>query len=598
MRTSTWYLPIVVALVVGAGCASSSGRQENANEAGATAGAEARSGGEELLEPSAKGAMPQDAPEGGVLRRRLASNPSSLDYLNSNTADVIRLQQYVHDQYARRSRRQPDKFVPRLAKSITRSDDGKAYTIHLREGIYWQRPTVDDPGTDDEWLEERREMTAEDCVFSFELLKEPAFEPGHLDALFRDLERAVRVDRYTCKVIWEEKTRQSRASTLSWYPLPKWLYTRERNGERIPEERVPAAANDHWSQDLPIGVGPYRFVDHEEGEQITVRRFDEYWGETPPIEEIRWKVVPKPDEALAMAKRGELDVLRADPPIFDDILDEESSGRRADGELNHQSIDALLYYYIGWNHRRRPFGSAKVRRAMTHALDRQRVVEEVLHGLGDIQTGPFPQEHDASDPEVTPHEYDLEEARRLLEEAGWRHRDDDGIREKELDGETVEFSFELLVFDNTRIRTVASMHRNALRKIGVDVTLNRPGWRTMQSRIESREFDAYTGGWALDWGIGPRQIWHSSQADAADSSNHVGFADDRADQLIERAEETFDRERRIELLREFHRLIHKQQPYTFLYAPKRMYVWSDRVKNVQFGPIRPHAFSLRWYLAE
>lgn len=93
----------------------------------------------------------------------------------------------------------------------------------------------------------------------------------------------------------------------------------------------------------------------------------------------------------------------------------------------------------------------------------------------------------------------------------------------------------------------------------------------------------------------PYQVWHSSQVDVPYEPNFVGFQNDRADALTEDLRGTFDRGRRKKLAREFHKLLHEQQPYTFMYAPKDVYAWRSELKGVEFAPVRPQTSSLRWY---
>jgi len=82
----------------------------------------------------------------------------------------------------------------------------------------------------------------------------------------------------------------------------------------------------------------------------------------------------------------------------------------------------------------------------------------------------------------------------------------------------------------------------------------------------------------------PYQIWHSSQAEGK-GSNFVGFKNKRADELIEKARTEFDKQKRIELYREFSRIVHEEQPYTFLFCAKSLIAVSNRFQNVKVYPL-------------
>jgi peptide/nickel transport system substrate-binding protein len=106
------------------------------------------------------------------------------------------------------------------------------------------------------------------------------------------------------------------------------------------------------------------------------------------------------------------------------------------------------------------------------------------------------------------------------------------------------------------------------------------------SKIEGRNFDAYTMGWSLGWESDPYQIWHSSQAEKG--SNYVGFINSEADSIIETARMEFDPEKRRKLYHRFHEILHKEQPYTFLYTLESLVAVARRFQNVNIYPMGPY----------
>jgi ABC-type transport system substrate-binding protein len=119
----------------------------------------------------------------------------------------------------------------------------------------------------------------------------------------------------------------------------------------------------------------------------------------------------------------------------------------------------------------------------------------------------------------------------------------------------------------------------------------------MQKRMEEKSFDAYTGAWGLTWDNDPHQIWHSSQADIPHGSNFVGFRNKEADAIIDKLGVTFDLDERLRLFHTFHRIVHDEQPYTFLMS--RLDVtctWND-VKDVVYSKSPPILDTLPWSMA-
>ncbi len=554
-----------------------------------------------ILEAPSKPIVPKDADKnsGGTLRRRLASDPKGFNFVVENSADVSELQRYIHNQFARRDFENPEKWVPGIAKKITVNDDYTEYTIHLREGVYWHKPAVDVDTSKEKysWLDERHELTAKDAVFSFNMAMDPQVEAGYIKSYFKDIEKVEEVDKYTFKVHWKKKTHQSLSSTLSWFPMPKWLYTRRKDGTKIDQDSLGLEFNNHWASRKPIGTGPYRFVKFKKGSQVVLESADQYWGRQPAIDKIVFEIVKKAQPAFLQLKADKLDFTSLNPPLYKEQIKQAGSDSPfKKGELEYEKVDQFVYYYVGWNSEKALFSDKRVRRAMTHALNRRELLENVLHGLGELQTGPFYYDHPANNPNIEPYEFDLDKARELLDEAGWTDDDNDGVREKKIDGKVKKFEFNILAYNKPTARAYLSVYKENLRKIGIQMTPRPVDWPTMQKKMNEKDFDAYTGGWALDWGIDPYQIWHSSQADIPKGSNRVGFRNERADEIIEKLRKTFDKDKRLELMHEFHKIIHEQQPYTFFYAPKTVFAWQPRLENVVFQKIRPQTYSLPWHV--
>ncbi len=542
-----------------------------------------------------------DAMPGGTLRRLHLTDPAGFNWLIENSVDVAEIQSYVHEGFARLDFDDPDNYVPSLAYKATVNDDFTEYTIHLREGVYWQIPNVDLSDDRYEWLRERREVTAEDAAFYFEMARHPEVQAAHIANYVEDIEKVEVLDRYTFRVTWGRSIYHSRSTTLGGYPLPKWLYARDRDGNELPEETIPAEFNNHWSNEFPIGTGPYRFISFRAGDRIVLERNDDYWGELPPIDSIEYRIIPDSDAGFAQLMRGQIDFIpRLDYSRFrTEVLQGGSNSPFESGELEYETVDQFAYHYIGWNADKPLFEDRKVRLALTHAFNREGIIENALHGLATLQTGPYYWDHPANNPDIEAWPFDLDRAAELLDEAGWEDMTGDGIRNKEIDGEMHTFSFTLISYNHRpEVQRWVQVYADDLRRIGVDMRNDPVDWALMQRRMEEKNFDAFTGGWGLGWEIDLYQIWHSSQADIPRGSNRVGFRHDEADEIIEELRVTFDQDRRVELLHRFHEIVHHEQPYTFAYAPKEAAAWSPRLQNVVFQRIRPQSYSLPWYISE
>ena len=576
------------------------GSQGNSNGTNTDKYAAALNDPKNILKAAKDLKIPADAKMGGTLRDYLGDTPKGYNWLTENSVDVANIQAMVHSSFARRDFSDPDTWVPDLAYKIEVSPDFLVYTINIREGVYWQTPAgVDLSDPKNAWLKTPHELTAEDCVFFFDMVQNPQVEAGATKSYFEDMDKAEVIDKYTFRVTWKRKIYNSLSTTISGYPLPKWLYTKDETGADLAPETLGLKFNSHWGAKFAIGTGPYQLVESRAGERVVLERNAQYYGDHYPIERIEYAIVKDPEAAYLKLKAGEIDVLPGLPPnrYKADILDaKEGSAPFKNGTLNHKIVDRFAFTYLGWNQRGKLFNDKRVRLAMTYALNRQGIIDNVLYGLAAIQTGPYYYKHPAMDPSVKPYPFDLTKAKTLLDEAGWIDTDSDGIRDKIVAGEKVDFKFTLVFFDSPTNKSWLAIYKEDLRKIGVMLTPQPMDWPTMQKKMDEKSFDAMAGGWGLDWSLDLYQLWHSTQADVPKGSNYVGFQNKRGDEIIEQLRVEFDEDKRIELAREFHRLVHEEQPYTFFYAPQSVAAWQPEVKNFVVNTTRPQLYSLPWWI--
>jgi ABC-type transport system substrate-binding protein len=231
---------------------------------------------------------------------------------------------------------------------------------------------------------------------------------------------------------------------------------------------------------------------------------------------------------------------------------------------SYQSFSSLGfgYSYIGYNNRNPLFADARVRRALGMAVNVDEIIEYLLYGEGKQVTGPFPQNTEWYNPSVKPLPYDPEGARVLLAQAGWKPNSEGWLTK---DGKIFEFN--LITNSGNPIRkNIMTIVQNAWRKIGVKCNTQYFEWAVfLKDFINTGSFDATVLGWSM--GIDPDiyQIFHSSQG-GPQQLNFVGYNNPKADELILRIRQEYDRERQRELTYELHRLIAEDQPYTFLFV--------------------------------
>lgn len=268
-------------------------------------------------------------------------------------------------------------IVPALASSWEISPDGRTYTFTLNEGATFSNG---DP------------FTAEVAAFSINRVKTDwttSLKQG-MDVV----ETATAVDATTLEV------------TLS-RPSNAWLYTMTtRVGAMFSPDGVDDLAN------TPVGTGPYELTDWRRGDRITLTARDDYWGDPPPVSDVELRYFKDATAMNSALQTGDIDVISTvqTPESIDQFADEERY-RIIEGTTNGEVV-------LSFNHAAPPLDDLRVRQALSHALDRQAILDIAWAGygtlIGSMVAPTDPWYEDLSDT----YAYDPDRARQLLDEAG------------------------------------------------------------------------------------------------------------------------------------------------------------------------------------
>jgi len=153
----------------------------------------------------------------------------------------------------------------------------------------------------------------------------------------------------------------------------------------------------------------------------------------------------------------------------------------------------------------------------------------------------------------------------------------------------------MIYSDAPAYNTMAEIIKESCRQIGVDVLVSPTKWALMLQNLRKKEFDACMLGWASDWKVDSFQLWHGSQADVPESSNAIAYQNPEVDKLIEELHVTLDSKKQIELYHKIHRLIHDDQPYTFLFADMQTAAYDARLQNIKYYRLRPCIDQREWF---
>ncbi len=281
-----------------------------------------------------------------------------------------------------------------------------------------------------------------------------------------------------------------------------------------------------------------------------------------------------------MLEKGELDY---------DALTAEAFVKKTQGEAWKTKLKKLKVQnqqpkgtgFVAWNLYKPLFQSKAVRVALTHLMNRELMNQKFRFGMSLLATGPWYQQSEYADPSLKPIPYDPAHALTLLQDDGWQDSDKDGMLDKEMNGQKVNFEFTLLN-PNKDFEKYLVLYQGDLAKVGIKMNIKLLEWNTFITKLDESQFDAVVLAWSggsVD--LDPKQIWHSASA-VKGGSNFIGYKNPEVDRLIDQARGEMDKQKRLPLLREVYRKIAEDAPYTFMFNRKHsLYAHTTRVQKVQ-----------------
>ncbi len=484
-----------------------------------------------------------DARPGGTVIRRLESECKTLNWVLYTTQYEDFVLRYIYDPLFDYDK--DGNYIPVLAAVLPSvSPDHKRITVTLRDDIHWQDGTP---------------ITARDVKFTLDKILDPSIPAINKQAFYQKLDRLDVIDDRTLVFVWKEPFAPSLFAISQLWPIPEHIYGK---GDFLTN---PANRK-------PVGSGPFMLDEWRSGQYISLKRYDGYWGKKAYLDRVIFKVVEDDAVALNMLKTGELDEMRVTQ------IQWEKQTNDPDFEARYNKFHYYIpaYNYIAWNCRSPWFSDARVRRAMTMLFDRESINTKIYSGFARPVSGPFYINSWAYDKTVKPWPFDPQTARQLLDEAGWKDTNGDGIRDR--DGKKFEFELNIAHGSNTAAQ-FAQLLQEECGKAGVRVDIRQVEASTFFDRIDKGDFDACILSWRLDLDPDIYDTFHSSMVPPK-GLNHGFYKNASVDSLLEEGRVEFDQQKRAAIYHRVHRIMHEDQPYTFVNAVPEKRPIAKRIHGV------------------
>jgi len=436
--------------------------------------------------------------------------------------------------------------------------DGRTYIWTLRDDLTWS---------------DGKPLTARDYTFSWELMKNPEIRCDTRRNALNNVESVKALDDHTLEVRFKEVYYNAAALFGLQFTV-------------VPAHASPTTAAAFNDMKQHVGFGPYRIAQRTK-QRLLLSLRDEYKTRPYPIwpwyiEHIEFRFGADAASRLEQLRTGKLDVGVVPVGRFESM--------KADREfLTHNWTSEYplpSYDFVAWNGRdpddvSKPhelLASASVRRALAHVIDRDHIVAKVRRGLAEKVTGPYWFRDIDYDRDVQGFPFDPKKARALLEAEGWK-LNSKGVLEK--DGRP--FRFKMLFFDRPVWREQVLVVQDGARQAGIDIELDgEADWPTVSRRMGTHQYDSFLIRNGLTPPIEPDQyeLFHSSFARKT-GMNWAGLEDPAVDALLEATRRTLDRDKRLAMRRQFHRLFHELQPFSVICCTYSTVGVSRRWSNVK-----------------
>ena len=443
---------------------------------------------------------------------------------------------------------------PSLAESWTLGADRREYVFRLRRGVQFHDGS---PFTAEDVRFSLEVVCHKDNVRSAELYVRshaqirgcPEYREGRADRV----DGIEVVDSHTLRVRLTEPSAAFLVSAAATAVLPRSSYG------SIPVK----ALHQHPLSRAPVGTGPFSFVEWREGDRLVLRANGRYFLGRPKLDGLVFRFVHDPATRFLELKSGALHF-----GLSGSVTPRDFAAASGDPRLSPKVYDGAWHRLFAMDLTNPLFADVRVRRALSHSFERERILRDFWGGRGQIVNGPLVPAQPEFNPRIPVPEYDPARAERLLAEAGWRPGPD-GILVR--DGRRFEFT---VLSHPGPSRSMAIVFQDSLRRIGLDVKIETVDFPVFWSvRFRPGQFQAAS--FELVAGQDPDPSLQLGRFQCGVSP--VGYCNQEVDALIARARGTLDPGERTQLYWRLQEIFARDLPFVWIVNPHDLQLASAKL---------------------
>ena len=510
------------------------------------------------------GPKKDNRPNGGSLSYGEYGRPATLDPITSNEMISLRLTELIFNGLVGINEKQ--EIVPELAEKWDRSADNRTYTFFLRKDVMWHPKEGEEP----------KPFSADDVIFTYKLMMHPrTITP--LKVRYEFINTVEKIDDYTVKFTLKRPILNALAK-FSFKVIPK----------HGPSNPLYLTREDPFVRN-PIGTGPYLLKNITAEREIILTANENYFKGRPHVDKFIAKPFADQNIMTQALMFNAIDmIVLVNPRDIPEI--------QGDKRFILQPYNALSYSFFGYNVRSPLLADKRVRKAFTHAVNRQEMLDSFFNGQGTIISGPFAPGSWAYNLDVQPLPFDPAKAKALLQEAGFS-QGPDGFMQK--DGKRLVLSLKVPIEkESEAVKRVVLAFRNYLKNVGADIKVEFKEWQAWKEDVFfEHEFDVIFAIWVFDDSADISSLFHSGEIGAW-KNNFGGYSNPEVDGLINESKLTLDHEKRRTINRKLHSILAEESPYTFLWTLTNYSAYHKKVRRVAIHPYKFFSYADDWFIEE
>lgn len=430
---------------------------------------------------------------------------------------------------------------PGLATSWDISSDGKTYTFHLRKNVKFHDGTPFNADAVKFSIERQLPPNATDDMpyASF------TFDPTIVD-------KVQKVDDYTVKILLKKPYTPFLANLAMALAAPIVSPTAvKKYGTKFTEN--------------PVGTGPFKFVSWQKDQSITLEKNNDYWGSKAKVDKVVFKVTKEGSVRASELITGSADII--------DGVDPNDIKKIQDSKMELFKNKGMNINYMAFNCSRAPFNNAKLREAVTQAINRDELVKYLYQGYADVANSEIPTFIPGYNPDVKPYGYDTEKAKSILSELGKSN-----------------MKVKIITYSNARPyntvngQKLAEAVQNYLSKVGITAEIQVYPWTEYKDKVKQGEGDIMFYGWIGDNGDADNFLSLLDSNQIKSSLNAAMYSNPAVDALLEKGRTLANGNERIKAYQDVQTILAKDAPWVPISSAEDLAAYSPKVKGFKLHP--------------